>query len=96
METEKSGAKPCSSSSTPIAPNVQFSKEGELFRDFERYRRLVGKLNYLTATRPYIAYSMSIVSRYISFPTINHWAAMGLLELGCCIRIIGIPKLSVF
>ena len=31
-ETEKLGAKPCS---TPMAPNVQLTKEGELFEDRE-------------------------------------------------------------
>ena len=46
-ETGKLGAKPCS---TPMAPNVQLTHEGELFKDPTRYRRLVGKLNYLTVT----------------------------------------------
>ena len=32
------------------------------FKDPERYRRLVGKLNYLTDTRPNITHSVSIVS----------------------------------
>ena len=39
-KTGKLGTKPCS---TPIAPNVQLPKEGELFEDLERYGRLVGK-----------------------------------------------------
>ena len=39
-------------------------------------RRLVGKLNYLTVTRPDIAYSVSIVSQYLSSPTIEHWKAV--------------------
>ena len=30
FETRKLGAKPCS---TPMAPNVQFTKKGELFKD---------------------------------------------------------------
>ena len=60
-EIGKLGAKPCS---TPMAHNVQLTKE-ELFEDLERYRRLVGKLNYLTITRPDIAYSISVLSRYI-------------------------------
>ena len=33
-ETRKLGAKPCS---TPMAPNVQLTKKGELFDDPERY-----------------------------------------------------------
>ena len=48
FETRKLGAKPCS---TPTTPNVQITKEGDLFEDLEKYRRLVGKLNYLTVTR---------------------------------------------
>ena len=59
-----------------MAPNVQLTKEGELFEDLERYRRLVGKLNYLTVTRPNIAYSISVLRQYMSSPTISHWAAV--------------------
>ena len=58
-ETRKLGAKPCS---TPMAPNVQLTKEGELFKDPERYIRLVGKLNYLKVTRLDIAYLVSVLS----------------------------------
>ena len=70
LKTRKLGAKPCST------PNVQITKEGDLFEDLERYRRLVGKLNYLTITRPNIAYSVSVLSRYMSSPTVSHWAAV--------------------
>ena len=59
-----------------MAPNVQLNKEGELFEDWTRYKRLVGKLNYLTVTRLDIAYLISVLSQYISSPTINHWAAI--------------------
>ena len=38
-KTGKLGAKPCN---TPMAPNVQLNKEGELFEDPKRYRRLLG------------------------------------------------------
>ena len=72
-ETRKLGAKPCS---TPMAPNVQFTKEGELLEDPERYRRLVGKLNYLTGTRLDIAYSTRVVSQYMSSLTVSHWAVV--------------------
>ena len=59
FETGKLGAKPCS---TSMDPNVQLIKEGELFEDPERYKRLVGKLNYLTVTCSDIAYSVSVLS----------------------------------
>ena len=59
-ETGKLAAKPCQS---PMAQNLLLTREGELFEDPERYRRLIGKLNYLTVTRSDIAYSVSIVSQ---------------------------------
>ncbi|TYK11673.1 putative mitochondrial protein [Cucumis melo var. makuwa] len=63
-------------SGTPMMPNQQLVKEGKLCKDPERYRRLVGKLNYLTVTRPDIAYSVSVVSQFMSFPTVDHWAVV--------------------
>ena len=66
---ESWGVKPCSS---PMVPNVHLTKEGETFEDPERYRRLVGKLNYLIVTRPDIAHLVSVVSQYMSSPTIDH------------------------
>ena len=68
-ETRKLGAKPCSSS---MAQSLHLTREGELFEDPERYRRLVGKLNYLTVTRPNIAHSVSVVNQYMSSPTVDH------------------------
>ena len=68
-ETWKLGVKPCS---TPMTPNVQITKEGDLFENLERYKRLVGKLNYLTVTCPNISYSVSVLSQYMSSPTISH------------------------
>ena len=58
-EAKKLRVKPCSS---PMVPGLHLTKEGETFEDPERYRRLVGKLNYLTVTRPDIAHSISVVS----------------------------------
>ena len=59
FETGKLGAKPCIS---PMALGLHLTRDGELFEDPKRYRRLVGKLNYLTVTRPNIAHSVSVVS----------------------------------
>ena len=41
-ETRKLAAKPCQSL---MAQSLHLTREGELFEDTERYRRLVGKLN---------------------------------------------------
>ena len=72
-KTGKLSAKPCS---TPTTPNVQITKKGDLFEDSEKYKRLVGKLNYLTVTRPDIAYSVTVLSQYMSSPTVSHWGAV--------------------
>ena len=70
-KTGKLRIKPCNS---PMVPGVHLTREGKTFEDPERYRRLVGKLNYLTVTHPYIAPSVNVVSQYMSAPTIDHWA----------------------
>ena len=57
-----------------MAQSLHLTREDELFEDPERYRRLVGKLNYLTVTRPDIAYFVSVVSQYMSSLTVDHWA----------------------
>ncbi|KAL5768866.1 hypothetical protein ACOSQ2_015649 [Xanthoceras sorbifolium] len=72
-ETGKLGARPCSA---PMTPNMHLTGEGEIIEDPEKYRRLVEKLNYLTVTRPDIAYSVSVVSQFMSSPTVYHWAAL--------------------
>ncbi|KAJ9671119.1 hypothetical protein PVL29_027218 [Vitis rotundifolia] len=73
-ETGKIEAKPCT---TPMVPNVQLMPDdGDPFYNPERYRRVVGKLNYLNVTRPDIAYAISVVSQFTFAPTIKHWAAL--------------------
>ena len=72
-EIEKLGLKPCGS---PMVSGVHLTKEGETFDDPKRYRRLVGKPNYLIVARLNITHSVSVVSQYISSPTIDHWAVV--------------------
>ena len=72
-EIGKLGAKPYS---FPMALGVHLTREGELFEDPKRYKRLVRKLNYLTVTRPDIAHSVSVVSQYMSSLTVDNWAVV--------------------
>ena len=60
------------SCSPPMVLGVHPTREGDIFEDPERYRRIVGKLNYLTLTRHGIAHSVSIVSLYMFAPTVDH------------------------
>ena len=71
FEIGKLGVKPCT---TRMAPNEQLTKEEELFKDPERYIRLVGKLNYLIMTSLDIAYLVCVLSQYMSSPIVCHWA----------------------
>lgn len=41
-----------------------------------RYRRLLGKLNYLIITRPDISFAIRVESRFINSPCEGHWNAV--------------------
>ena len=57
----------------PMDPNVKLVPgQGESLRDPRRYRRLVGKLNYLTNTRPEISFPVSVVSQFLQSPYDSH------------------------
>ena len=68
-ETGKLEVKPCNSL---MVPSIHLTRENETFENPERYRRLVGKQNYLIVTHPDIANLVSVISQYMSFPTIDH------------------------
>ncbi|XP_043808465.1 uncharacterized mitochondrial protein AtMg00810-like [Manihot esculenta] len=67
----------CRHVDTPMDPNVKLVPEqGEPLKDHARYRRLVGKLNYLTITRPDISFAVSMVSQFLQTPYSSHWDAV--------------------
>ena len=58
-------------------PNVKLvPRQGELLRDQGRYRRLVGRLNYLTITRLDISFPVSVVSQFLQSPCDSRWDAV--------------------
>ena len=60
--------------STPCITGLKLSKEGEgKLVNSTIFRSLVGKLMYLTSTRPDIVYAVSLVSRFMEKPYSNHW-----------------------
>ena len=64
----------CKPVDTPMDLNVKLVPgQGELLRDPRRYRRLVGKLNYLTITRLDISFPVSVVSKFLQSPCDSHW-----------------------
>ena len=67
----------CKPVDTPMDPNVKLVLgQGKPLRDPGRYRRLVGRLNYLTITRPDISFLVSIVSQFLQSLCDSHWDAV--------------------
>uniref|UniRef100_A0A2N9FPR9 Integrase catalytic domain-containing protein n=1 Tax=Fagus sylvatica TaxID=28930 RepID=A0A2N9FPR9_FAGSY len=74
QDTGYLGSKPIA---TPMEPNLKLMPdEGDFVDDPNTYRRLVGKLIYLTITRPDISYAVSIVSQFMTNPRVPHMNAV--------------------
>ena len=74
---EETGMLDCKPVDTHMDPNVKLVPgQGESLGDPGRYRRLVGKLNYLTITQPNISFLVSVVSQFLQSPCDNHWDAV--------------------
>ncbi|XP_057730846.1 secreted RxLR effector protein 161-like [Arachis stenosperma] len=67
---------------TPMDYTVHLSKtSGEPMADPTTYIRLIGKLQYLTNTRPHIAFVVGKLSQYLESPTnYHHKAAMKIVR----------------
>ncbi|XP_028772189.1 uncharacterized protein LOC114729360 [Neltuma alba] len=64
----------CAPVPTPMVTGRIFSKtDGDLMKDPSLYRRAIGSLQYLTTTRPDIAYSVNKLSQFLSNPTDIHF-----------------------
>jgi hypothetical protein len=72
-ETGKTACKPAS---TPIDPNLRLGQaEEDAAVDREMYQHLVGRLIYLSHTRPDIAYAVSVISQFMHSPKEVHLQA---------------------
>ena len=89
---DQCGMTGCNPVDTPMEQNNKLLPgKPNLARDVTKFRSIVGSLRYLVNTRPDIAYSVGIVSRFMETPTTEHWAALkrivryisGTTELGC-------------
>ena len=62
--------------STPLQQGLKLcSDDGSKEVDATLYRQLVGSLIYLTTTRLDLAYSVSVLSQFMSKPLESHWVA---------------------
>lgn len=74
---EKAGMIECNPTLYPMDPKEEITRdENGRAVDATKYRSIVGGLRYLVNTRPDIAFSVGIVSRYMERPTILHMNAV--------------------
>jgi hypothetical protein len=60
----------------PMEPNMKFSKDsGQILDDPTAYRRLVGRLLYLTISRPDISFAVQVLSQFMDKPRVPHLTA---------------------
>ncbi|CAL8174177.1 unnamed protein product [Prunus armeniaca] len=70
----KFGLHECKPVSIPLVTTERLSKEdGSGLANEEQYRKIVGSLLYLTATRPDILYASSLLARFMHCPTNKHY-----------------------
>ncbi|KAL8103627.1 hypothetical protein AgCh_027995 [Apium graveolens] len=63
--------------STPLPINLKLNaSDGDLLPSPESYRSLVGKLNFLTNTRPDLAYAVQSLSQFMQQPRSSHLSAL--------------------
>lgn len=59
---------------TPIEQHHQLSNDGDdYYNDPKGYRRLVGRLVYLTITRPELSYIIHVLAQFMNRPQTKHW-----------------------
>ena len=84
----------------PMAKALRLSPNmGDLMPDPEKYRKVVGKLLYLSLTRPDITYSVQQLSQFLQSPRIPHWqAVVQVLKYlrGCPSKGVFFPAASSF
>lgn len=101
----KAGIETCKPTPTPCIPHHQLlNSEGTLLTDSTLYRSVVGSVQYLTFTRPDIAYAVNTVYQFMSLPTEIHFGAVkiilhylqGTIHTGIMYSTTTSPQLNAF
>ena len=103
---EKLGMGECNPCLIPMEPRMKMSKNGngEPAVDKTLYKSFIGSLCYLVNTRPDIAYSVYVMSRYMEAPTTSHLTTVkqilryvkGTLSFGCVYKKLSNVELVGF
>ncbi|GJZ02295.1 putative RNA-directed DNA polymerase [Tanacetum coccineum] len=89
------GLSNCNPVSSPMVTSSSLSlDDSTAFSNPVKYRQVVGSLQYVTLSRPDIAFAVNKVCQYMHAPTENHWSAVkrilrylhGTVEHGMLIR----------
>ncbi|XP_057948370.1 uncharacterized mitochondrial protein AtMg00810-like [Malania oleifera] len=74
---QDSGFSGCKPATFPMESNLKLSAtdSSPSLNDPASYRRLIGRLLYLTITRPDIAYSVQVLSQFMAHPSLIHFRA---------------------
>ncbi|KAF7808519.1 Retrovirus-related Pol polyprotein from transposon TNT 1-94 [Senna tora] len=74
LKVEMAGASP---QKTPLTSSLRLSFHGsEVFEDPQKYRSVVGALQYVTITRPDLSFSVNKVCQFMHEPKLVHWQAV--------------------
>lgn len=75
----------CKPVTTPMNTTERLEEEdGSGNIDSKSYRSLIGRLLYLTHTRPDITYTVNVLSRFVSKPTMKHFGVKNI----CCVTLL--------
>jgi len=67
----------CKGVPTPMTSPCTFAdSEADSVVDISLYRRVIGKLHYLSFTRPDIGFAVSKLSQFMHNPKVSHWKAI--------------------
>ncbi|WVZ50199.1 hypothetical protein U9M48_001476 [Paspalum notatum var. saurae] len=74
---ENAGMTDCNACKTPFEERQKLSKKdcGDAV-DATMFKSIIGSLRYIVNTRPDLAYSVGVASRYMEAPGTQHWAAV--------------------
>jgi hypothetical protein len=73
---EDTGLLASKSVNTPLDPSIKLDQDnGEPYADITQYRRLIGRLLYLTTTRSGITLATQQLSQFLNAPTTTHYNA---------------------